>query len=233
MDTSTCYLCGHTIVHSPQSVADEFSMDHVPPKQFFPKELRIAQSPNLWVAPSHKRCNEEYRKDEEYVYHAMFGVVQKNNHQMGQTILRDFARRTHRRQTPAMMRSILKSFTTITEGGIYLPPRIVQLSVDQYRTERVVIKIAQGVLYRDLGCHMPHANCKDIRLCLVESDVPESYSLSWQGAECVSVCPEVFSYRRFEFDGLQLLSMLFWEAFMFCCAFENVSSAAALPVVMA
>jgi len=218
---STCCLCGDPIESDGATPDDALSMDHVPPKQFYPKEFRIDRNPNLWLAPTHRRCNEDYRKDEEYFYHAMYGVVQKNNQQVGQMIRRDFGRRTHNPQTPAMMRNILRTFTTVTEGGIHLPPGIVQFSVDQYRSQRVVIKIAQGLFYLDRGVHMPRKNCRDIRLCLDESDVPELYTLSWQGAESKMVCRDVFSFRRFEFENLHLFSMLFWESLMFCCAFED------------
>jgi hypothetical protein len=226
IDTSMCYLCGGAIDRNASSPEDALSMDHVPPKQFHPKSLRSDRSPNLWLAPTHKRCNEDYRKDEEYFYHAMYSIVGNNNQEMGQQILADFARRTHRPQTPAMVRNILKTSRTVTEGGIHLPPGVVQLSVDQYRSERVVIKIAQGLLYLDCGVHLPREHCKDIRLCIHESDVPEFYSLSWQGAGAKMVCPDVFSFRRFEFENLHLLSMLFWESLMLCCAFDdpNLSS---------
>ncbi len=68
---------------------------------------------------------------------------------------------------------------------------------------------------------MPRQTCKDVRLCQAEAEVPELYQLSWPGVEAKSVLPEVFSYRRFEFDNLHLFSMLFWKAFLFCAAFET------------
>lgn len=196
-------------------------MDHVPPKQFYPKSLRTKLNLNLWVVPTHKRCNEDYREDEEYFYHAMSPIVGKNNPQMGKTIFADFARRTHKPQTPAMIRNILKSYSHVSNGGIYLPPGIVQFSVDKDRTQRVIIKIAQGLIYSDCDVYAPSENCKDIRLCSDKSDVPEVYSLSWQGAESKTVCQKVFAYRRFELENLHLLSMFFWESLMFCCAFED------------
>ena len=221
IDISTCCLCGDAIKPDAATPGDTLSMDHVPPKQFYPKKLRIDRNPNLWLSPTHRRCNEHYRKDEEYFYHAMYGIVKKNNEQMGQTIQNDLGRRTHRPQTPAMMRNILRTFKTVTEGGIELPPGLVEYSVDQHRCQQVVIKIAQSLFYLDCGAYMPRQNCKDLRLCLDESDVPEFYTMSWAAAESKMVCPEVFSFRRFEFDNLQLFSMLFWESLMFCCAFEN------------
>ena len=40
-------------------------MDHVPPKQFFPKSVRTESiRKNLWKVPAHKQCNGEYKLDE-------------------------------------------------------------------------------------------------------------------------------------------------------------------------
>jgi hypothetical protein len=196
-------------------------MDHVPPKQFFPAEVRKSQSPNLWVVPTHKRCNEGYREDEEYFYHSLSLLVQNGNPNMGSVIYHDFSRRTQKPQTPAMLRALLKTASTVTPGGICLPPGIVRFGLDEYRVQRVAIKIAQGLFYLDQTRHLSRGSCKDIRLCEAESDVPKLYQLSWRGAGMKAVLPAVFSYRRCEFDNLHLFSMLFWEAFMFCAAFEH------------
>ena len=215
-----CCLCGEPISADPVEPNDTLSWDHVPPKQFYPKETRATANPNLWRVPTHKRCNGEYRMDEEYFYHAIYPLVRNANGPMTQVVHRDLMRRTRRPQTPAMARKLLKDFHTVTKGGIYLPPGIVQFNLDKYRIQRVAIKVAQGLYYLDRQGYMPRANCKDIRLCELESEVPELYQLSWLGAEAKSVLPVIFLYRRFEFDNLHLFSMLFWDAFMICAAFE-------------
>lgn len=196
-------------------------MDHVPPKQFYLKEIRSEQALQLWKVPTHVRCNSDYREDEEYFFHAVYPLVRKGNPAMGELFHRDLMRRTNKPQTPAMVRRLLKDFRSVTEVGIHLPPGIVAFDLDKHRMQRVVIKLAQGLFYRDQERYLPQQNCKDIRLCELESEVPELYQLSWQGAERRSVLPEVFSYRRFEFDDLHLFTMLFWEAFIFCAAFED------------
>lgn len=217
----SCYLCGQPILPDVQRTEDALSMDHVPPKQFYPKETRSTIRARLWYAPSHKRCNEDYREDEEYFYHVMHIVVQDNNPSMGQVLHMDLARRTHKPQTPAMLRNILKTFAPVTSGGIYLPPPLLRFEVDRYRAERVVLKIVRGLFFLDHGRHLPLENCKDIRLCLAKSDVPEIYARMWEAGPAKTICPEVFSYRHFEVKGLHLWSLLFWEAFMFCIAFQD------------
>lgn len=224
-----CCLCGDTIPPNPANLDDALSMDHVPPKQFYPKENRTARIPNLWVVPTHKRCNADYRKDKEYFYHAVYPLVQDGNRTMGQAVYRDLMRRTHKPQTPAMTRRLLTRFKRVTDSGIHLPPGIVQFNLDACRVERVAIKISQGLFYLDESRYLPRRNCKDIRLCQTEGEVPQLYQLSWRRGEAKSVLPGVFSYRRFEFENLHLFSMLFWEAFMFCTAFEGPLAGSVLP----
>jgi hypothetical protein len=219
--TDICYLCGETIDLAPSDPNLERSRDHVPPQQFYPKELRPQKGLNLQRLPTHKKCNEAYRKDEEYFYHAMYPMVRSGNAGMAALIHRDFVRRAHKPQTPAMMRRLRRNFCFVTDGGIHLPPGVVKYSVDDHRIQRVVLKIARGLLYTVAGRYMPLENAKDIRLCLEEREVPELYHLAWKARPARGVYQKVFSYRHFEFDGLHLLSMLFWEAFMFCVAFEE------------
>ncbi len=42
-----CCFGGHKIPANPANPDDALSMDHVPPKQFYPKEIRSAENPNL------------------------------------------------------------------------------------------------------------------------------------------------------------------------------------------
>ncbi len=210
---SICSLCGGSILANPVNPAESLSMDHVPPKQFYPKEMRASASPKLWCVPKHRRCNGQYREDEEYFYHASYPLMEKNNRELARVVYRDLMRRTKKPQTPAMARSLLKEFRRVSESGIVLPPGIVQFNLDLFRVQRVVIKIAQRLFFRDQQRYLPSSNCKDIQLCELETEVPELYQLT-RGARVMSVLPDVFSYRRFEFENFHLLAMLFWNAFM-------------------
>ena len=203
---------------------DALSTDHVPPKQFYPKSIRIEENLNLWVTPTHKRCNGDYKKDEEYFYHSLYPLVANANQHMAQTVLKDIGRRAEKPQSQTLIRGLLKTARTETEGGIQLPPGTVQMSANEYRIQRIAIKIAQGVFYLKHDHYLPHGNCKDIRICESEQDAPEMYSLSWGLAEMVTVCPRVFSYKTVSLDGMQFYSLLFWEAFMFCMVFDRPMS---------
>jgi hypothetical protein len=202
---------------------------------------------NLWVVPTHKSCNNEGKEHEEYFYHALFPLVANTNARMGRAILDDLKRRAEQRQTPTLLRSILRTSRTTTEAGIVLPPGVVGIDAELYRLEQVAIKIGRCLFYRDHKWVMPRENCRDIRLCERDDDVPELYRLSWdmtkvninelvaseqyglvvvtdlEAGQAPAACRQVFDYRPayLEEERLHFYTLRFWEAFLFCMAFQD------------
>lgn len=235
-----CCLCG-----KPATEEDPITREHVPPKQFYPKSLRSGL--NLWVVPTHKSCNNKHKADEEYFYHALYLLVANANPRTADVIFDDLKRRAKKPQTSTLLRGILQTSQTTTGGGIVLPPGMVRLDVDEYRLQQVAIKIGRCLFYRDHKRIMPYENCKDIRLCEREEDVPEFYRLSWELSKVNvnSLVPlepsgivvvvdtevgqaqaanrQVFEYRSayIEKRQLHLYTLWFWEAFVFCMAFRE------------
>ncbi len=220
-EKSFCCLCGQPIQDCHPDSDDALSMDHVPPKQFFPKPVRLEDNLNLWKVPTHKRCNGEFKLDEEYFYHNLYPLVQNENGQMGTLLLQDLRRRAAKPQTPVLIRGLLKRCKNHSPGGILLPPGVFHVSVENHRIQRIAVKIACGIFYHQHQRFMPRGNCKDIRICKSPEDVPEMYELSWYFGDLVTVCPKVFSYRTAPLDGRHYVSLLFWEAFMFCMVFDD------------
>lgn len=196
-------------------------MDHVPPKQFYPKSVRIEEDLNLWVVPTHKRCNGEYKKDEEYFYHSLCLLVANTNPRMGSVVFKDIERRAKNPQSRTLIRGVVKTASNKTKGGLFLPDGVASFRVNKPRIERVAIKIAQGLFFRENSRFLPWDNCKDIRLCHTDENVPEMYRLSWQATERVAVCPSVFSYWSAFLNGMHYFSLLFWEGFMICILFDE------------
>jgi len=238
--TVVCCLCG-----KPATDEDPITREHVPPKQFYPKPLR--EGLNLWVVPTHKSCNNQHKADEEYFYHALYPLVANVNPQMADVILHDLKRRAKKPQTPTLLRSILKTARNTAGSGIVLPPGIVCMNTSEYRLQQVAIKIGRCLFYRDHKRVMPYENCKDIRLCEREEDVPELYTPAWamskvnvndlvpsepgglvvdadvEAGQALAACRQVFDYRPayFEEKRLYLYTLRFWEAFVFCMAFKD------------
>jgi hypothetical protein len=65
---SHCYLCG-------KHLTAPINVDHVPPKLFFPEELR--KGLNLLTIPAHVACNEAWRMDEEYFIHTLLPFAER------------------------------------------------------------------------------------------------------------------------------------------------------------
>jgi hypothetical protein len=220
-----CYICGEGIAKA------HLSYDHVPPKAFYPKNIRAGL--NLQTAPVHKTCNEDYRKDEEYFLHSSFIEVLNQQPAVTPYLQTEFYRRAQKPQTPAIMRKILKECSNVTPGGIHLPAGKYVVQIDRGRIERVVLKIVRGLFYIDENCFLPLKNAKDFRFCLEENEVPELYKLYWPATKLSGAYPKVFSYKYFntrkysasgkypDLDRMHLYTLLFWEAVMFCVAFED------------
>jgi len=226
-----CCLCG-----KPAAPDDPITREHVPPKQFYPKSLRSGS--NLWIAPTHRSCNASAREDEEYFLVAAFPIVQNANAKMASLLEAEIRRRSKSFQIPTLMRSVYKFGHDSLRGQPYL-------DLDKRRMDRIALKIARCLFYRDHTKVMPLDNCKDIRLCETPGDVPDFYTASWeldklrvadvpvnengiavpQGALGLprAVLQEVFDYRLVHSPDLQLylITLRFWQSFMYCMAFTD------------
>ncbi len=216
-----CYLCGSAIDRHSRDSEMKLSKDHVPPRQFFPQPLRRKLNPNLDVVPSHKKCNNAYKDDEDYFYHSLYLLVATASPKMAKAIFADFARRSRNAQTPAMLRNIFSTVSGISAGGIILPRGKIEVRVDEARIQRVAGKIARGVLFLSAGIRISESAIVDMRLCEEESSVPEMYRLSWRATSVGGRYPQVFSYRHLPLDDHHILSLLFWDAFMFCVTLRD------------
>ena len=156
-----------------------------------------------------------YKDDEEYFYHSLYPLVANNNSDMAKTIFEDFVRRSSRPQTPAMLRDIFSSASQTSSGGITLPAGKVEFIVALARIQRIAGKIARGVIFLRTQEYCPESNIVDMRICETVSEVPEMYQLSSQAASMETPYQKVFSSTCFSIDGHHIVSLVFWEAFMF------------------
>jgi len=213
--TKICYLCG-------KPIEGKSSDDHIPPKQFYPKEIRESENLNLQLVPSHGQCNNGFKDDEEYFYASLYPLVEKYNPDMAAKIFRDFARRCQKPQMPAKLRNIYDDVSGMTKGGIHLPAGIVEINVDLCKIQRIAGKIARGVLFLSTEKYVPEANIVDMRICPEESEVPDMYQISWKCAGSVKgPYHQVFSYKYMQYKQCHIISLFFWEAFMFCVTIQE------------
>ncbi|MGA2171759.1 MAG: hypothetical protein ABSG82_01930 [Sedimentisphaerales bacterium] len=221
---SVCYLCGKAIEPKPKSDPMELSWDHVPPRQFYPKQIRKTQKLNLVKAPSHAKCNGDYKDDEEYFYHSLYPIVAKNNPQMGIFCSQDIQRRAQKPQTHTIIQKILSTEATITEGGIHLPKGLSRFTLEEGRLERVAAKIARGVLFLATERYFEEQQITHMKQYNDPSEVIEPYKLAWQLSPFSGVYPKVFSFSHLPLEGFHHLSMFFWESFMFCVTVKDTAA---------
>jgi hypothetical protein len=159
--------------------------------------------------------------DEEYFYARHYPLVGFLNDQMGKILLGDLTRRAKKPQIRAVLRHLLKDVKRVTPGGILLPPSLVRVEYDVVRVQRVAVKIAQCISYKEHGRFMPRKNCEHIEVCEKPTDLQELFADLCRLTEGRTVDPNVFGYWHAEYDGLHYYAMLYWGAFMYCMAFRD------------
>ena len=209
-----CYLCGQSIEAKSKNDPMGLSMDHVPPRQFYMKQIRVTQNLNLDTAPSHKSCNEGYKEDEEYFYVSMYPYVAKNHPKMDTLYFQDIIRRSQQPQTPAKLRKIISTAVTVTEGGIHLPNGMRRITLDRVRIERTVAKIARGILFLCLERYYSQQQIICVKFYDKASEI-DPFLPALRLHPLAGIYPDVFAHSHFNSGGLRLLLMMFWKAFMF------------------
>lgn len=227
-----CCLCGEPIPAEPLQSQDAKDMDHVPAKQFFPKAVRSTLRGRLWKVPTHKRCNQQCKLDEEYFYHYFYPLVGCQNEAMGRVMLEDLKRRAAEPQSRAIIRRMFREMTRQSPGGIHLPPNMVRVNFNMVRVQSVIMKIAKGLFYKDHGRHLSRDCCIHMEFCERVQDLQPIFCDLWRVRELQkdSAVPAVFRYWHMELDGQHYYSMLFWEAFMFCMIFREPSITISAPL---
>lgn len=125
---TTCYLCREPIKAEP-------SRDHVPPKQFFPKVFRKANTTDQleWL-PTHRHCNKSYQRDEDY-FVTTFGLPAAAHTATGHALGHDIRDRYRGGQQQGLVNKVLSEFI----------PDSNEKGFDSGRTNRVAWKIVRGL----------------------------------------------------------------------------------------
>ncbi|MBN1864899.1 MAG: hypothetical protein JW808_08365 [Victivallales bacterium] len=210
-----CALCGDMIFKQDETV------EHVPPKLFYPKSLRPTIVKQFWTVPSHRVCNERSRMDEEYFYYFLMPLVVNENSEISKALIDDLRERRKNPQTTSMIKWLLSEMKTETPSGIILPPSIRRFSVNQVRVQNVALKIAQCIYFKEHGKFLPQLLCKHCELVERIEYLQPLYRLILEHTEPVSIAPDLFNYRYICVDGVHHFGFMFWASYMFCLAFDD------------
>ncbi len=127
-----CYLCGKPAT----------TKDHVPPKTLFAPP----RPHNLITLPCCAECNGAYALDEEYFRN---NISMISDHRNAREIW-EATRRSYKRN-PKILADIDKRILPVKAGPILLPA----VRFDAARTNRVLIKIARGLVCHHTGRKLP------------------------------------------------------------------------------
>lgn len=121
------------------------TVDHVPPKCFFPKP----RPHNLITVPACRRCNKEAEKDEEF-FLATFMFSEASQSRVGKALWAEKMNRVYfrGRGVGSAIRKRMNRVNLTTASGIYYGKGFA-LEIDYARLETVVTKIVRGLYYRE------------------------------------------------------------------------------------
>ena len=217
-----CYLCGKEL--SPPT-----SVDHVPPKQLFAKELRKKHNLQLTTVKVHDACNKAFEFDEKYFLHSLapFGVKTVGGRPVFDKVIKEFNAGEHR----ALVMQVLKEFDR-RPGGVILPHSLVAKHFEGDRIARVAWKIVRGLAFLETGVVYPEDWQHNVSVTAPGQRPPEHFILFNQVAGTMpdkGRYPGIFAYRHIDSDVADYWALLLWDALIITVVFQSLESAATAP----
>lgn len=211
--TDICYLCG-------KKLEENINYDHVPPRQFYPRNIRKNHNLNLLTLPVHKSCNESYQKDEVYFVHSI-AILTKGSYS-GNAIWSDISNQFEKPQGIRIGQMILKEFDK-RPSGIILPNGKVLKRFNAKRVWKVVWKITRGLFFKEKGQFIPEDIHKSFKIVSVGEKPPPEFAYVGN-TPSRGQYPGVFDYKYIDFpelNNLHLWAMLFWDRLIILIKFHD------------
>jgi len=214
-----CYLCGNDIIGNA-------TKDHVPPKQFFPEEIRKKFVTQLDTLPAHRECNQAYQKDEDYFYASIGPLALSDGNPIGNIIIEEITHRNHAANTQLLSR-ILEGFNDKV-GNIYIP-NCISLTIEGERIKKVIWKIIRGlyflqnnsVLLEDTYHGIVLLTPEDLKNDIESRKIWESWN-SVLKQESKGRHRRIFDYKYIAFkeQNTELWSILLWDRIIIFAYFQ-------------
>lgn len=208
-----CYLCG-------RAIDGDRSMDHVPPKQFYSREIRKKHNPDLLRLPTHCSCNHSYQQDEEYFIHALGPLALKSY--AGGSLFREMTDQYSKDRNVALGRTVFDEFEK-RPSGLVLPDGKVLKRIDPDRVWRVVWKIVRGLYYHEYGEILPEDTLRSYEL-VSPGEKPPPHFFAIPDESRAGDYPGVFDYKHCRFEeveDMQLWAFLLWDKLILLIAFHD------------
>jgi hypothetical protein len=209
-----CYLCGKPLV-APTSV------DHVPPKQLYPKEIRKKHSPNLRTIEVHADCNKSFQHDEDYFVNTLAPFA--HGSYVGSALLREVSAKYAAGEKQRLVGKVLNEFQR-TPGGILLPPGFVAKRFEGERLHRVAWKIVRGLYFHEFGQVLPEKTTNSLEIFPPDKPPSATFLNVLMDAQSRGQYPGVFDYKYVtapELHDFNYWGMLFWDRLILTMAFHS------------
>jgi len=213
--TKVCYLCGLPL-------GKETDKDHVPPKQFFGKQIREQHDLNLLTKPTHPACNKSFKGDEEYFKHSLSSLSLDTP--SGWAIGLDIADAARKGHELGLIKKVMSEFDE-RPGGLFLPGDNIVKHFETERIGRVIWKVTRGLYFHHEGGILPEETpYKIVDMLLPEGDfgiaLPFVVTEPSQGEY-----PGVFDYKYVHYPQLKkwsnLWAFLLWDKIKWVVVFQN------------
>ena len=197
-----CYLCGNKLADG-----ENISLDHVPPKQFFPSSIRKNVNLELFTLPTHVSCNKSYQKDEDYFVNSLGPLAM--NSSAGKELWKDISRQVRRPEGKKLTQKILKEFDK-NPFGIALPRELIAKRYDGDRIMRVVWKITRGLFFKEYNKFIPENIDKRIWISGYGKGLSPLFPYV-RDTPSRGDYPGVFDYKYIKIEEYNLWAFLFWD----------------------
>ena len=216
-----CYLCG-------KPIRSDQSDDHVPPKQFFPRDARKGLSPNLTTLLAHRPCNQAYQSDEDYFVQAI-GASQRDTPALN-LIWSDISRALQRPQGRGLGLRVHSEFSNRTPAGIIMPPGMVVKTYDSDRVYRIIWKMVRGLHLKEFSAILPEDTIHRIQM-ITDASPDEMLQAVVNEPSREPNFPGIFDYKFKEYEighprhKAMVWGLLIWDRFIFIILHHTVDCA--------
>jgi hypothetical protein len=215
LSVKDCYLCG-------KPLAEPTSPDHVPPKLFFPEEIRRKYGlTELLTIRVHHACNQEWRLDEEYFVHTLLPMAGQS--ESASAAHRQTFRKYQQGRNVPLVNQVMQEFRHVVKG-VHLPVNRVAKLMDARRVEGVIWKIVRGLHFHHTGEILPANWSITYTVTPPYEDPPDFFKAFAQGRESLGKYQGVFAYAFHKFpevNNLHFWAFLLWDGLIVTAAFHD------------
>ena len=201
-----CYLCGKELDYQ----KDIIDKDHVPPKQFYAKEIRKIHNPNLFTIPVHRNCNKSYQYDEDYFVNSLAPIAADSY--TGLNILLDLKNQYKRPKNRLLKKKIREEFER-NLGGLELPNNKILKRFESKRIHKIIWKIFRGLHFNETNEYVP-LETKHIWKIVAPNETPPDEFFFISSTPSKGDYPAVFDYKYKIIKNkeiFQLWAFLIWD----------------------